>query len=929
MTIDNDAALDRARRIALTLLAEHRQPTPEHLSDAVGAAVAATMHYGTPIDPDVLRRRLAGDISVFVGDAAVLFDPDADHRPWLDAKRSSIDWRFWNAYADHTSRRVPRDVVRSLDRITDDVLDRFEDPTRPGPWDTRGMVVGSVQSGKTANYAGLICKAADAGYNFIVVLAGLHNSLRSQTQARLDEGFLGVDSRLSVAGGQTRRLGVGAGGRVHPSVQTLTSSDERGDFSIQVASRLAARIDRDSRPYLLVIKKNKRILENLINWISQSNADRDPSTDRLVIRGFPLLVIDDEADNASVNTNDPYDDDTDPTAINGLIRQLLHSFDRSALVSYTATPFANIFIDGESSSAIYGEDLFPRSFIIQIPPPTNYIGPARVFGISPAEDPDGIGSPGLPVTRLLTDNEEWLATGHRRDAIPGPLPDSLKEALRAFVLVCAARAERGQIDVHNSMLVHVTRFVDVQRLAVEQIRDELESITTRVAGADPAMLEELRSLWEGDFEKYEPDFPKELRGPSVRWQEVAARLTSATARIRVLEINGTARDALTYADHPDGVSVVAVGGNKLSRGLTLEGLSISYYLRASRMYDTLMQMGRWFGYRPGYADLIRIYTTEELVDWYSDITVAAEELNGKFREMARVGSKPTQFALYVRQSPAGLLVTAQSKMRSSRTMWLTFSGDVIETIGFPGNPEIERQNANALEGLLRAQTAAGRRVSAETGKQGHPRWREVPGEAVAAALESWKTLPRAQKAQGSLLARFIRDRIPHGQLTSWTVVLIDNSSAARRATFADIDIGLTVRAHYAGRGVPPVIPQPGEPYTIRRLGDQTHEVLDLDAEQRGEAEHLRHFAYQGKRDTARAEGNDPDEVKRPAIGPFARQVRDESRGLLVLYALDPTNTGLDGAIDAVPAWLVSFPVIADSPTITYSIPARYVDFEKS
>lgn len=926
MSVDGDASMNRARSIALTLLAEHRQPTPEDVESAVTGAIAATAHLGAPVDAEKLRRRINGDVSVFVGDGAVLDDPDADHRPWLDARRADIDWRFWKAYAEHTGRHVPREVVQSLDRITDDVLSRFEDPSRPGPWDTRGMVVGSVQSGKTSNYTGLICKAADAGYNFIVVLAGLHNSLRSQTQARLDEGFLGVDSRLSVTGQPTRRLGVGAGGRLHPSVQTLTSSDERGDFSIQVASRLAARIDSDSRPYLLVVKKNKRILENLINWVTQTNGDADPETGRLLVRGFPLLVVDDEADNASVNTNDPHDEDTDPTAINALIRRLLNSFDRSALVSYTATPFANIFIDGDGADPGHGEDLFPRSFIIQIPPPTNYIGPARVFGISAAEDPEGVGSPGLPVCRLLADNEDWLETGHRRGAVPGTLPVSLEEALRAFVLVCAARAARGQVDVHNSMLVHVTRFVDVQRLVAEQLRDELDSIVDRIAGADPAMIDALQALWQEDFAGNVHDFPEDLRGEPVEWSQVEAQLARASARIRVMEINGTARDALTYSDHPEGVSVVAVGGDKLSRGLTLEGLSVSYYLRASRMYDTLMQMGRWFGYRPGYADLIRIYTTGELVDWYSDITVAAEELGDKFREMARVGSKPTQFALYVRQSPAGLLVTARSKMRSSRTMWLTFSGDVIETIGFPGEAAIERQNINALEGLLRAQTAAGRRVAPDTVRPAHPRWVGVPGEEVATALASWQALPRAQKAQGALLARFIRDRIPHGQLTTWTVVLIDNSSAAVRRSFADVEVGLTVRAQHPGRQVPP---SPGEPYTIRRLGDPRHETLDLDAAQREAAERLRDTAFEQAKQRAEENDLDVEAVKRPAIGPYAREVRPESHGLLVIYALDPENTGLDTELHAIPGWLVSFPTISDSPAIRYSIPTRYDAFDEA
>jgi Z1 domain len=923
VSTDLGGSLEWARRVALTILGEVRQPTPADLDNAIAGAIAAGSIQGLTIDAGALHRRLSGDIAVFVGASAVLDDPDADHRPWLDACRGRVDfWRFWEAYRDHMARNVPDRVVRSLDRFTDDILGRLEDPHREGPWDTRGMVVGSVQSGKTSNYTGLICKAADAGYNFIVVLAGLHNSLRSQTQARLDEGFLGLDSRPAVTGSQTSAIGVGAGGRRHPAVTTLTSSEERGDFSVAVASRLASRIDERSPPVLLVVKKNRIILENLINWVTQNNGRVDPDTGRVVVRGFPLLVIDDEADNASVNTKDDDpggDEETDPTTINRLIRTLLNSFERSALVSYTATPFANIFIDGELPHTAYGEDLFPRSFIIQLPPPTNYIGPARVFGIPAAEDPEGIGDPGLAVIRVLADNEAWLVTGHRKDAVPAAIPPSLREALRAFILVCAARAARGQVGVHNSMLIHVTRFVDVQREVSEQVQDEVDSLRQRISGGDADLLAELEGLWTDDFLATTAAVEPALRGGEITWRDVRAQLPGAAGRIRVMEINGSARDALTYSDHPDGISVIAIGGDKLSRGLTLEGLSVSYYLRASKMYDTLMQMGRWFGYRPGYGDLIRIYTTGELVAAYRDITIAAEELNGKFREMARVGSKPTRFALYVRSSPAGLLVTAPAKMRSGRKMFVSFSEDVIETIGFPADTGLQRGNARAVELLLRAETAAG---SAFPPAGHRHRWGPVRGEQIAIMLDSWHSGARAQKARGPLLAQFIRDRIRHHDLTDWTIILISSSAATHVVEFADLDVGLTVRAPYDGRG-PRQEPPPGADYNIKRLGDQRIETLDLDADEQRRAEHAQSTQHEAAIARAIERGEDPSLVRRPAIGPLARQIRPPSRGLLVLYLLDPAGTTLEGIVEYVPGFLVSFPRIEGARGIEYVIPRRY------
>jgi hypothetical protein len=917
--------VDRARRIALTLLSEVAVPARDDLARAARQAEAAIQAVGEEVDMDLLMRLLEADVRVFVEDGSVLEDDDSNHEPWLHARRAEIDWRFWDAYEAWSRRRMPKGVVDRLHMLTDDTLDRLEDPRRDGRWDRRGMVVGQVQSGKTGNYTGLICKAADAGYKFIVVLAGLHNSLRSQTQARLDEGFLGLDSRTSLAFENTNRsIGVGTGGVRHPAAYTLTSSDELGDFGRGVATRVAGRIGSD--PVLLVVKKHKSILTNLIAWVTSING-RPGEGGRPVIADFPLLVIDDEADNASVNTKrieyDRSEDgvlrgQTDPSEINKQIRRLLSSFTRSAFVAYTATPFANIFIDEEEPSAEYGEDLFPRSFILRIPPPTNYVGPAEVFGVPRGAVGDGAERPGLPVVRRVMDEEAWLRTGHKKDAAPGRPPASLRSAVRSFVLVCAARAARGQIDVHNSMLVHVTRFVDVQGQVRDQIQSLVDGMRDGVAGGDGQLVGELRDLWDTDFAPTTLAVPPALRGTPLFWEEVAAQLRSAVERIRpVLAINGSARDALTYADHPRGVSVIAVGGDKLSRGLTLEGLSVSYYLRASKMYDTLMQMGRWFGYRDGYTDLIRLYTTPELVGWYRDITVANEELSERFDEMARVGSNPRDFSLYVRKSPAGLLVTAQAKMRSGRDMELTFSGDVIETIGFRHDVDSQRRNLAIFEDLLVTQTAAGR--GDETLRR-RPAWRGVPGGEVAGMLERFETYDGAHKARGGLLARYIRDRVAHGELIRWTIVAISNTQTTRTISVAGETIGLTERGEHQLQSAGEAPSEDGGTYRIRRLGDPTHEQIDLDDSELERAEAMRDHDQRALRDEARRRG--APEPRPLAIGRFVRRVRPTSRGLIVLYWLDPDRARLPG-VDAIPGFLISFPDSPDAPTISYRVPGRY------
>lgn len=920
MTVDSP--IERARRLAITILSEKRAPTEDDLELAVNIALAGVGAAGQDVNRDQLLRRLQEDVSVFIGDGSVLEDNDANHEPWLDRRRPEIEWAFWEGYREYLRLRVPPDVVRGLDTFTDDILSRLEYPHRTGVWDRRGMVVGQVQSGKTSNYTGLICKAADAGYKFIVVLAGLHNSLRSQTQQRLDEGFLGLDSRTSVAFENTNRaIGVGAGGRNHPPAFTLTSSDEFGDFSRQVASRVAGRIGSD--PVILVVKKHKTILENLIQWVTTTNGQFDPATGRHVVGRFPLLVIDDEADNASVNTKEIEIElaedgtvraETNPSEINRLIRRLLHSFERSSLVSYTATPFANIFIHEDRPSVTHGEDLFPRSFILRIPPPTNYLGPAEVFGVPAVDDPEGLGRPGLPVVRTMEDTEDWLATGHRKTAVPGSVPTSLYEALRAFVLVCAARAARGQVNVHNSMLIHVTRFVDVQSLVYEQVTREIERIKDRLQYGDGEATNfrgELRKLWEADFAPTTARMPPEFKEDAIAWSAVEAALPAAVARVQVLQINGTAGDSLAYGDHPDGASIIAIGGDKLSRGLTLEGLSVSYYLRASKMYDTLMQMGRWFGYRKGYNDLVRLYTSGELQLWYRDITVANEELHAKFDEMARVRSNPREFALYVRKSPAGLLVTARAKMRSGMDMQLSYSGDVVETISFRKDAAAQNENLQHAAHFLEEQTRAGR--SADVRSQ-NPTWDGVPGTDVAALLELVSTSDTATKANAALLARYVRNRVSADELTTWRIVLVNNSTAedVKRVDFAGHQVGLTYRKVHGTEN--------NEIYAIRRLASPSDEFIDLSEGEYRQALALTRAAWRAGATRAAREPTAP-------LGPYVRKVRPVTRGLLAFYLLDSEPARVPGLSPSLLGVLASFPESPGAPTINIVMPRRYWERE--
>lgn len=692
------SAMDQARKMILASLDSNSVHTREEIRrNTIELAPVARRLYGNDIDEETLIREIEALCNVWI-DMATTLEDSKGHDVWLPVERSKIAWNFWQRYRRflEEDEQMPPQSARRLDEITDQLLGLLERPGRAGAWDRRGMVVGQVQSGKTANFVGLICKAIDAGYRLIIVLAGSHNSLRSQTQIRLDNGVLGFDTRQRMAFDQSNlRTGVGRlPGAPLYHIHSLTNGTERGDFRLTVA-RGANFMVGGADPVLLVVKKNASILKNLIKWATYIQRQRDPQSGQTQVHGVPLLVIDDEADNASVNTNEvPLDadgkvlDDYEPTKINALIRQLLNSFEKSVYLGYTATPFANIYISQSVDTTKYGEDLFPRSFIVNLPVPSNYLGPARVFGME-ANPAAGLEpTTAIPIIRLVDDQDAWLPNVHRSSQVPGPLPASLRQAIRSFILVCAARTLRGQGNKHSSMLIHVTRFVAVQAQIVGQIKEELAVLQRRLEFGDgkaaDQLIEELRELWLTDFEGTLENFPEDLREsvPSHRWDELAAVLPEAAGRIEVRQINGTARDVLAYDEHPEGLHCIAVGGDKLSRGLTLEGLSVSYYLRASRMYDTLMQMGRWFGYRPGYADLCRLFTTAELTGWYRDITAASEELRGEFDQMAALGETPEQYGLRIRSHPGGLLITAAAKMRDGIQVDVSFSGTISETIVF-------------------------------------------------------------------------------------------------------------------------------------------------------------------------------------------------------------------------------------------------------
>lgn len=881
--------IEEAKKLALVLLQRHQTPTVEQIRDAVQKAVSITEGADEALH-DTIVREIEAMVSILIPEGTELEDPTG-HEPWLSDAKAQIDWAFWNRYRTWLSQEKfwPERVVDRLEGLTDSILEKLESASRVGKWDRRGMVVGQVQSGKTANYIGLICKAVDAGYKFIVILAGAHNSLRSQTQLRIDEGFLGVDTQTArTLRTEGRRIGVG---RIPVARQldaiSMTSSEERGDFNNVVAGRLNI-TNLGGTPVVLVVKKHGSILRNLLGWVNTFAEAVDDQGARKV-RTTPILVLDDEADHASINTKalkageDPEKlGEFAATRINARIRQLLEVFEKSAYVGYTATPFANIFISQSASNTVLGEDLFPRSFIINLEPPSNYIGPLQVFGLTGEA---GEEQPGLPVIRPVEDAEGYFPSSLRLvadyEGIDG-LPDSLREAIRAFVLACAARRARGQVHVHNSMLVHVARFQVMQRDLKELVEAEVRAIQRRLAYGEgtvgDTIEEELRKLWESDFVPTTTEIA-EMASDSglvaMTWEELQPHLHEAAGKIETKEINGSSADILDYYDRPNGVSVIAIGGDKLSRGLTLEGLTISYYLRTTKMYDTLMQMGRWFGYRPGYLDLCRLYTTPELIDWYGHVTAASEELRTEFNRMAALKMTPTQFGLKVRAHPGTLVVTAAGKMRKATKLKVSYANELVESYAFYKDPEIMRGNFEAFNSFL------GELPGMKTiGESKHYCWEAVLSPNIISLLSRLRGHPDAAPADPSRLIAYIEKKLLRGEIDTWTVVLINSLAGQATRQIAGLDCRLTKRK-------PPTKTQDRkDKYVLanRRLISMAHEGLDLSVPEKARALQLAQDQY----DRVLAAGKTPkgDRPTEPS-GWSLRMVRPKTRGLMLIYPLDP------------------------------------------
>lgn len=829
-------------------------------------------------DVEQIAREIEFKQGIKAGLGAVV-DGD-DFEPWLDDAKASITPFYWNRYQKLLLKTgLPKDVVISVDKVTDKILSRLGNPNKHESWDRRGMVVGHVQSGKTANYTGLICRAADAGYRLIIVIAGIHNNLRNQTQARIDEGFIGRDTGKSL---ETKKAGakhiIGVG-HFDPNNTPVSLTNTLRDFNKSTASTNTSEIDSYKVPVVLVIKKNHRTLGNLLDWLKDNSARGDQE-----MIDQPMLLIDDEADNASINTK--YGKQL-VTKINGQIRDLLNMFHRSCYVGYTATPFANIFIDPDQDDEMYNEDLFPRDFIIGLDAPSNYFGPTKIFveGLPDNEKPRWL--------RYITDNEDLLPIKHKIEHQLDALPSSLRQALRAFLVGRTIRNLRGQKASHCSMLVNASRFTSVQgrlrnRLheALERIQNSLRINASRgAAGLSDPEIAALHAVWQDEYADAEPN-----------WQAIQSELLDAVASAKIVEVNNRLNELEYPASGARGQTVVAVGGFSLSRGLTLEGLTVTWFLRNTMMYDTLMQMGRWFGYRSGYEDLCRIWMPSEAIGWYAFIANATEELHDELRTMQKAKATPRMFGLAVRSHPASLLVTARNKMGS---------GQKITTLIGLSNKFVETSKVSIRSGDLSANMAVAKSFVARLSETAYARepttWgtliRGVPVEIIDEFLAGWRNAEQSVTTDPGPVRGYIRAR-KDDELKLWDVLIPGLAKGERDTT---LGIPVVPASRYVDLGD---LSQNFMSFSGKRMrvASRGIEQAGVDPIKAAAAEKV-YRRENGKSDDERV--NFPDSIYR----------RERERGLFILHYVRATapegqesaaNTELIPRMPVV-AWGVSLP----------------------
>lgn len=799
--------------------------------------------------PEEAAARLATLLPQALVEQALQKYRDASRRVWTMKEPGSIynkhidPWylgpdpsdRLWHSYEKHLrTKGWDAEAIKDIDAASTRVVSLL-DPPGKAQIRTRGLVLGHVQSGKTASFTAVIAKAADVGYRFIIVLSGMNNVLRYQTQLRIDEDLIAANLEHWI---------------------TVTNVEDDFAASTNVNSFLT---EKHSTKVLGVVKKNSARLKRLHRWLTGARPE--------VLRACPVLIIDDEADQASPNSHPKPDE---RTKINEWIVKLLADLPKAAYVGYTATPFANLFID-----PTLPEDLYPRDFIVDLPRGNGYFGAEQLFGRAPldeTEDPVD----GLNVIRLVPEAEGAQLKPPNRDArftfVPDIVP-SLREAMLYFWMAVAARRVRGQRGKHASMLIHTTQYAAVHRNAKGAVDAFQNATLKQIQKGDAALIAELEALWLRE----QAALPSEDLGlRPVAFGDLMEHLAAVVKLTETKVENGTSPtlDRVDYQPDADGNGriYIVIGGNVLSRGLTLEGLTVSFFIRSASAYDTLLQMGRWFGYRPGYSDLARVWMTQELRDYFYDLASVEREIRQDISRYKNGDVTPMEFAVRVRQHPA-LAITAKLKMQHAVPAKMAFNGREVQTIVFRHEDAAWlNQNLAAARALIDRIRAAGIQQKTVEDKP-HKVFFDVPSTQVLQFLNEYAIDINNSEMPSGLLQSYIREQNQRGHITTWTVGVVTRSDT--RPELGTIDLGLDAEVPLVNRA--------------RSLRERSPQVVDIKALM-SETD----VALDVPQSASDLRGKDRDAL---------RALRDEAvpdRGLLLLYPIGKDSMPRKGSSERAP-----------------------------
>lgn len=863
---------------------------------------------------------------------------------WLNESR--IDEIGWNndetkaktyrgRYLLYLDQKLGRSksMIHETERSSLEIIKKMGDPKNQNNFFVKGLVVGSVQSGKTSNFNAVVNSSIDVGYKLIIVLSGIMEDLRRQTQIRTEKEVEGKMVAQDKFIGVGEIASFGQLGQFSDVNQVILPTSTQNDFN-RTMQQAHFSLNNTN---ILICKKNTSVLQNLLLWLNEYLLENNDK------HNIPFLIIDDEADNASIN-NLGHKGAEYANKINGHIRALLALFNRKTYIGYTATPFANILQDWNKKPELKWKvkdsknnmelefdqegNLFPDDFIELLIPPSNYIGPKNFFetrididikkiepllaeplndyieyfperveilsdnsllGVKKYNNQREFDSDLNAVTRFGTyqDYREATRATTKYDNFPIEIPKSLDEAIKCFIVSIAIRLSRRPeliqsklFHPHNTMLIHISRFSDWQCKTKKLIIEKIDYLKTRLnndtLAANDSIFKEFERIWikyyadaVNNIREYLPENYEDEYLVRKTFLEVRDLLVSAINGIEVKAVNTVENDILDYESGEK--KYIVIGGNKLSRGFTLEGLTINYFVRNTNFADTLLQMGRWFGYRPGYLDCCKLFTTNDTLEKFDQCTWTIEELEEEFRKLSIAKKKPKDYATKVLTHPGTLQITRPAILKNAVVEKWSFEDSLIQTTELKVTKEnIEKSWSNFKDIYQK------HKEKFKVDKDKKIISLKTDTDGFIEFLNSQKTY--TEKFLKDELIRFVKLSNQYEKLINWTVVIKTSGSSKNKLVKEETgfieDIQLTVRSS-----------SKREPYKSKLFEDNIFKVSGASSNIISGGTDMSFTLTENEISKIKEEFNKTKPGKNPPENVFREKIND-SEGLLVIFLMD-------------------------------------------